>query len=122
MGRDWPATDIAPLLELIDEPGNVISENNTVRLTDEQARGILEIRLQRLTGLEREKIHQDLEKIAGEIRELLHILSSHPRRMEVMREELMKAREALATPRMTDIIDAVADQEDESLIEPGQNG
>jgi DNA gyrase subunit A len=120
MGRDWPATDIAPLLALIDEPGNVISENNTVRLTDEQARGILEIRLQRLTGLEREKIHQDLEKIAGEIRELLHILSSHPRRMEVMREELMKAREALATPRMTDIIDAVADQEDESLIEPGQ--
>ncbi len=120
MGRDWPAADIAPLLALIDEPGNVISENNTVRLTEEQARGILEIRLQRLTGLEREKIHQDLEKIAVEIRELLAILSSHPRRMEVMREELLKAREALASPRMTDIIDALADQEDESLIEPGQ--
>jgi DNA gyrase subunit A len=120
MGRDWPATDIAPLLALIDEPGNVISDNNTVRLTEEQARGILEIRLQRLTGLEREKIHQDLEKIAAEISELLAILSSHPRRMEVMREELMKAREALASPRMTDIIDALADQEDESLIEPGQ--
>jgi DNA gyrase subunit A len=120
MGRDWPAADIAPLLALIDEPGNVISESNTVRLTEEQARGILEIRLQRLTGLEREKIHQDLEKIAGEIRELLAILSSHPRRMEVMRDELLKAREALASPRMTDIIDALADQEDESLIEPGQ--
>ncbi|HTI79070.1 MAG TPA: DNA gyrase subunit A [Acetobacteraceae bacterium] len=120
MGRDWPAADIAPLLALIDEPGNVISEDNTVRLTEEQARGILEIRLQRLTGLEREKIHQDLEKIAADIRELLAILSSHPRRMEVMREELMKARVALASPRMTDIIDALADQEDESLIEPGQ--
>jgi DNA gyrase subunit A len=120
MGRGWPATDIAPLLALIDEPGNVISEDNTVRLTDEQARGILEIRLQRLTGLERDKIHQDLEKIAAEISELLAILSSHPRRMEVMREELLKAREALASPRMTDIIDALADQEDESLIEPGQ--
>ena len=56
MGRDWPAADIAPLLALIDEPGNVISEDNTVRLTEEQARGILEMRLQRLTGLEREKI------------------------------------------------------------------
>ena len=120
MGRGWPATDIAPLLALIDEPGNVISEDNTVRLTDEQARGILEIRLQRLTGLERDKIHQDLEKIAAEISELLAILSSPPRRMEVMREELLKAREALASPRMTDIIDALADQEDESLIEPGQ--
>ena len=61
-----------------------------------------------------------MTKIGEEIRDLLAILASHPRRMEVMRNELMKAREALASPRMTDIIDAVADQEDESLIEPGQ--
>ncbi len=120
MARDWPAADIGPLLALIDEPGNVISPDNTVRLTDEQARGILEIRLQRLTGLEREKIHADLIKIGEEIGDLLAILASHPRRMEVMREELAKAREALATPRMTDIIEAVADQLDENLIEPGQ--
>ncbi len=120
MARDWPAADIGPLLALIDEPGNVISPDNTVRLTDEQARGILDIRLQRLTGLEREKIHADLTKIGEEIRDLLDILASHPRRMEVMRAELAKAREALATPRMTDIIEAVADQLDENLIEPGQ--
>ena len=120
MARDWPAADIGPLLALIDEPGNVISPDNTVRLTDEQARGILEIRLQRLTGLEREKIHADLTKIGEEIGDLLAILASHPRRMEVMRAELAKAREALATPRMTDIIEAVADQLDENLIEPGQ--
>ena len=50
MSVDWPAADIAPLLDLIEEPGNVISADNTVRLTEEQARGILEIRLQRLTG------------------------------------------------------------------------
>ena len=81
MARDWPAADIGPLLALIDEPGNVISPDNTVRLTDEQARGILEIRLQRLTGLEREKIHADLTKIGEEIGDLLAILASHPRRM-----------------------------------------
>ncbi len=120
MARDWPAADIGPLLALIDEPGNVISPDNTVRLTDEQARGILDIRLQRLTGLEREKIHADLIKIGEEIRDLLDSLSSHPRRMEVMRAELTKARELLATPRMTDIIEAIADQLDENLIEPGQ--
>ena len=120
MERDWPATDVAPLLALIDEPGNVITPDNTVRLTDEQARGILEIRLQRLTGLERNKIREDLTKIGEEIRALLHILSSHPRRMEIMREELTKARGELARPRLTDIIEAVADQDDESLIEPGQ--
>ena len=79
-------------MALIDEPGNVISPDNTVRLTDEQARGILEIRLQRLTGLEREKIHADLTKIGEKIRDLLDILASHPRRVEVMRDELAKAR------------------------------
>jgi DNA gyrase subunit A len=120
MGRDWPAAEVLPLLALIDEPGNVVSPENTVRLTEEQARAILDVRLQRLTGLEREKIRADLEEIAGQIRELLAILGSHVRRMEVMREELMKARAALDTPRMTDIVEAIADQEDEALIEPGQ--
>jgi DNA gyrase subunit A len=120
MARDWPAAEVVPLLALIDEPGNVVSPANTVRLTEEQARGILDIRLQRLTGLEREKIRADLEEIAVQIRELLEILGSHVRRMEVMHEELMKARAALDRPRMTDIVEAVADQEDEALIEPGQ--
>ena len=120
MARDWPATDVAPLLALIDEPGNVISPEGTVRLTEEQARGILELRLQRLTGLEREKIHADLAEIAAQIRDLLGILASRPRRMEVMRAELTAARAEIARPRLTDIIDALADQDDESLIEPGQ--
>jgi DNA gyrase subunit A len=120
MGRDWPAEDIGALLALIDEPGNVIAPDGTVRLTEEQARGILDLRLQRLTGLEREKIQQELEEVAARIRELLEILGSHPRRMELMREELVKARAALASPRLTDINDSLADQDDESLIEPGQ--
>jgi DNA gyrase subunit A len=120
MGRDWPAADIDVLLALIDEPGNVISPQHTVRLTDAQARGILDLRLQRLTGLEREKIQQEMGEVAGNIRELLDILASHPLRMEVMREELRRARAALASPRMTTIEEAEADQDDESLIEPGQ--
>jgi DNA gyrase subunit A len=120
MGRDWPATDIGPLLALIDEPGNVISPDGTVRLTEEQARGILEIRLQRLTGLERDKIHADLIEIGTQIQGLLELLASHPRRMEMMRAELVAARAEIARPRMTDITDALADQDDESLIEPGQ--
>ena len=120
MERDWPAADIGALLALIDEPGNVISTDHTVRLTDAQARGILDLRLQRLTGLEREKIQQEMTEVAAKIRELLDILGSHPRRMEVMREELLKARAALATPRLTAIEEAAADQDDESLIEPGQ--
>jgi DNA gyrase subunit A len=120
MQRDWPAADIGALLALIDEPGNVITPENTVRLTDAQARGILDLRLQRLTGLEREKIQQEMTEVGARIRELLGILDSHPRRMEVMREELLKARAAVATPRLTSIEEAQADSDDESLIEPGQ--
>ena len=63
MAQDWPAADIGVLLALIDEPGNVIAPDGTVRLTEEQARGILELRLQRLTGLEREKIQQEMTDV-----------------------------------------------------------
>src|SRR6201996_5182197 len=89
MERDWPAADIGVLLDLIDEPGNVISADGSVRLTDEQARGILELRLQRLTGLEREKIQEEMTEVAQQIRDLLEILGSRIRRMEVMRDELL---------------------------------
>ena len=120
MDRDWPAADIGVLLALIDEPGNIITEAGTVRLTEEQARGILELRLARLTGLERDKIQQEMEEVGAKIRDLLDILGSHIRRMEVMRAELAEARREVAAPRLTAIVDAVADQDDESLIEPGQ--
>ncbi|MBN8906863.1 MAG: DNA gyrase subunit A, partial [Rhodospirillales bacterium] len=120
MDRDWPAADIGALLALIDEPGNIITEAGTVRLTEEQARGILDLRLQRLTGLEREKIQQEMTEVGARIRDLLEILGSHIRRVEVMRGELAEARKEIGTPRLTSIVDAVADQDDESLIEPGQ--
>ncbi|MCW3475728.1 DNA gyrase subunit A [Limobrevibacterium gyesilva] len=120
MARDWPAADVVPLLDLIEDERNVVSPGNTVRLTEEQARGILELRLQRLTGLEREKIHNEMSEVAARIAELLDIIASRPRRMEVMRAELLEVRAEIANPRMTDIVDGVADQDDESLIEPGQ--
>ena len=119
MQQDWPAGDIGALLALVDDYRNVISPAGTVRLTEDQARGILELRLQRLTGLEREKITADLAEVGGRIRELLEILGSHPRRMEVMAEELRAVRAQIATPRLTQIVDGLADVDDESLIEPG---
>ena len=119
MERDWPAADIQPLLDLIDDSGNQIADGR-VKLTDAQARGILELRLARLTGLEREKIQAELAEVGERITELLHILESRPRRLEVMRDELLAARKEIASPRMTAIVDGLADQDDESLIEPGQ--
>ncbi|GAN99600.1 DNA gyrase subunit A [Komagataeibacter xylinus NBRC 13693] len=119
MARAWDAADVAPLLELIHDEGNVIIDGK-VHLTEAQARGILELRLQRLTGLERDKIQQELSEVAVRINDLLDIIASRPRRMEVMRNELATIRAELATPRATDIADYAGDQTDESLIEPGQ--
>ena len=119
MARDWPAADVLPLLALVDDSGNRVVDD-TVRFTEAQARGILDLRLARLTGLEREKIQADLTEVAGEITELLEILASRPRRLEVIRDELAIVREEIASPRRTAIVDGIADQDDESLIEPGQ--
>ena len=119
MGRDWPAGDVGVLLALVDDYRNAVSPEGTVRLTEEQARGILDLRLQRLTGLEREKIVAELGEVGGRIRELLEILASRPRRLEVMDQELREIRAEIASPRMTEIVDGIADVDDESLIEPG---
>ena len=115
----WEATEIEPLLHLIHDEGNVVVDGR-VTLTDKQARGILDLRLQRLTGLERSKIQQELSDVAKQITELLEILSSHQRRMEILTQELIQARQVISTPRVTQILDDQSDQDDESLIEPGQ--
>ena len=64
MAKAWPAPDVAPLIALIDEPGREVAEDGTYRLSEAQARAILELRLQRLTGLERDKIAEELSEVA----------------------------------------------------------
>jgi DNA gyrase subunit A len=120
MEREWTAENVLPLLALIDDVGNEVSEQNTIHLTDAQARGILELRLARLTGLERDKIQAELTEVAERIKEFLEIIGSRIRRLEVMREELMTAREKIASVRKSTIEDVDSDLDDESLIEPGQ--
>ncbi len=120
MARDWPAGDVSVLLSLIEDERNVLTEEGTVRLTDEQARAILDMRLQRLTGLEQEKIGAEMRDVAAKIADLLEIIASPIRRLEVIREELVRVRAEIATPRLSEIIEGGADQDDESLIEPNQ--
>jgi DNA gyrase subunit A len=120
MARAWPAENVAPLLALIDDIGNTISADSTMKLTEAQARGILELRLARLTGLERDKIQAELVEVAEKITEFLSVIGSRIRRLEVMRDELIAARAKIASPRRSSIEDTQTDQDDESLIEPGQ--
>ena len=117
MARRWPAQTVAPLIALIDEPGRAVAADGTYQLSEAQARAILELRLQRLTGLEREKIAQELEEIAAEIKGYLEILASRERLMEVLRGEFLDMKARFATPRRTQIIDAGFEHEDEDLIQ-----
>jgi len=117
MGRDWPARDMAPLIELIADPNHKINADGTYRLSETQARAILELRLQRLTALGRDEIADALNKLAIEIADYLEILRSRARVMEIIRNELDEIKKNFATPRRTVILDTDADMEDEDLIQ-----
>jgi DNA gyrase subunit A len=115
MERRWPALDVEPLIRLIDEPGRGI-EDGTYSLSEAQAKAILELRLHRLTGLERDKIGDELTGIGVQIKDFLEILSSRPRLLEVLRDELIDIRNQFATPRRTTIEDAEFEADIEDLI------
>ncbi|BAS00830.1 DNA gyrase subunit A [Blastochloris viridis] len=117
MSRNWPARDVEPLLLLIDDPRHRLADDGTYRLSEEQARAILDLRLQRLTALGRDEIAQELDKLAVEIANYLDILRSRARIMTIVKDELIEIRDEFATPRKTEIVEADADMEDEDLIQ-----
>ena len=112
----WNAEDVAEFIAIIDDPGHRVTEEGTYRLSDAQARAILDLRLQRLTGMERSKLIEEAEDIAGRIRGYLEILTSRPRLMEVLREELVQTREAWADARRTEIQENEFEHDIEDLI------
>ncbi|HEY1260782.1 MAG TPA: DNA gyrase subunit A [Stellaceae bacterium] len=116
-GRAWPAGDVAPLVALVGEPGREVADDGTYRLSDEQARAILDLRLQRLTGLERDKIAEELRGLIAEIGGYLEILRSRARLFEVLRSELLAIKERFATPRRTEIEDVEFEADIEALIQ-----
>ncbi|WP_375621404.1 DNA gyrase subunit A [Bartonella sp. AA97HXZ] len=118
MERRWPAMDVAPLIKLIDDPRHIIHEDGTYNLSEEQARAILELRLQRLTALGRDEIADELNKIGVDIADYLEILASRVRIMSIVKDELSALREEFATPRRTVFGFGSAEMESEDLIAP----
>ncbi|MBF0372433.1 MAG: DNA gyrase subunit A [Alphaproteobacteria bacterium] len=116
MARAWPAYDVEPLIRLIDEPGRAVVDGR-YSLSETQAKAILDLRLHRLTGLEREKIAGELTEIGEQIKEFLHILSSRERLYEILRQELVDMKEAYATPRRTAIEESEFEADIEDLIQ-----
>lgn len=114
--KAWPAGEVETLVKLIDEPDRKV-ENGTYHLSEAQAKAILDLKLQRLTGLERDKIHEELITIGEEIKECLSILASREKLYGIMRDEFVAIRDEYGTPRRTKIEDIEYDTDIESLIQ-----
>ncbi|OSQ36927.1 DNA gyrase subunit A [Thalassospira sp. MCCC 1A01428] len=116
MAKSWPAGDIVPLIELIADPHQVGSEDGNYRLSEAQARAILELRLHRLTGLERDKIAGELTELGEKIKDFLDILGSRERKLTILKDELTEMRNEFADPRRSEIIEGDFEHDIEDLI------
>ncbi|MBI3438327.1 MAG: DNA gyrase subunit A [Proteobacteria bacterium] len=116
VSRDWPAGDMLPLIALIADPRTQVIEGGSIRLSDEQARAILELRLQRLTGLGRDDIAKAANEIAEEIKLLLEILGSRQMILDIIKAELAEVKGAFGVERRTPISESEGEIDDEALI------
>ncbi|MDE2030486.1 MAG: DNA gyrase subunit A, partial [Alphaproteobacteria bacterium] len=115
IARDWPVQDVAPLVEMVDE--NFAAGSKTYKLSETQAKAILDLRLHRLTGLERDKIGDDLKSVVAQIADYLDILSNRPRVFQIMSDEMAAIKTKFATPRKTTIEPVEFEQDIEDLIQ-----
>ena len=115
VSRGWPASDIQSYIELIDDP-NTEYKDGMFYMSEDQARAILELQLHRLTGLERDKLHADLVELGATIKDLLDILGSHERIIQIIRDETTMVRDNWSSARRTEISEASVDIDVEDLI------
>ena len=117
LAKAWPIMDMGPLLGLIADKRTRRGEDDTIYLSDEQARAILALQLSRLTGLGRDEIGSEAKGLSDKIADYLDILRSRPRILDIIRAELNEVKEKFAVPRRSEFTFADADMDDEDLIE-----
>ena len=114
--KKWRVDKVRDLIEIINDPEHKIDKSNSYNLSEEQAKNILEIKLSKLTNLERNKISDDLRECSNEIKEYLEILGSPKKLNEVIKNELKTVNEKIKSERKTEISDHEDEIDDESLI------
>lgn len=117
MERDWDARDVAPLVELIADPRHKVSDKGTYKLSEAQARAILDLRLQRLTALGRDEIGDELKGLGDQIKDYLDILGSRARIVDIVKTELIAIKDEFGTPRRSEILEYEGEMDDEDLIQ-----
>lgn len=116
MTKAWNCSDITSLIKLVDDKA-IISDDNKIHLTEVQAKSILEMRLQRLTAMEKDKLESDLTALTAEVKEYVDILSSREKLLFILKSELLKVKEEYATPRLTEIAQGNFEHDMEDLIQ-----
>lgn len=115
--RAWPAMDMAPLIGLIADRRTAMNDKGEIKLSDEQARAILALQLSRLTNLGRDEIGKEASGLADKIKDLLSILASRARVLDIIKGELTEIRTKFGVPRRSEFLEADLDLEDEAFIE-----
>ncbi|WP_341753988.1 DNA topoisomerase (ATP-hydrolyzing) subunit A [Candidatus Tisiphia endosymbiont of Dioctria rufipes] len=116
MQRTWYASSIIDLVKLVDDRA-MIADDGKCYFTETQTKAILEMRLQRLTAMEKNKLENDLAELATEIRGYTDILASREKLLEILKNELIRIKDEFATPRLTSIELGDFDQDIEDLIQ-----
>ena len=125
ISRTWQGSVIKELIGKRDmaqfkpqdlEPGLGLQKNGDYQLSEKQAQAILDLKLHRLTGLEKDKIFNEFNELLEQIKNLLDILQTPDLLMQVIRKELTEIRDNFGTARMTEIIETKIDLTLEDLI------
>jgi DNA gyrase subunit A len=115
IAKAWPLFDLAPIITLIEPDFSVSS--TTYTLSALQAQAILDMRLHRLTGLEREKLQADLRDIVAKIEDLMTLLRHRDQLLALMKSEMLVIKEKYGTPRRTEIVEDTGEVNIEDLIQ-----
>ena len=116
MKKEWPAKDVKSLIELIDDSRHSLSKKGLCKFSDEQARAILELGLQRLTAIRKEDIENEMDELKKNIEDYLLTLKSKEKVIDIIKKELTEIRDNFSIPRRTEIVDYIDDVQDEDLI------
>ena len=115
--RDWPAKDLINFIKIVDDPRHTLKKADKYNLSSEQGDAILDLRLQKLTGLERNKIVEEAKELGKKIDDYLNLLQKKELLIQEIKNELNDVKEKFADPRRTSIEHETTDIEEEDLVE-----
>jgi DNA gyrase subunit A len=115
LAKPWSASIVAAIIDLVQDKTNIIKDG-MFYFSESQAKAILEMRLARLTGLEMEKINNEINDLAKEIAEYLELLADRSKLFNLIKNELLEIKEQFATPRKSIIENSEFEVDIEDLI------